>query len=110
VELGESLAEAVRREVREEVGLDVSVGDLAVAFDRVIRDADEKIEYHYILLDFVCESEEGTPHPSSDALDCAFVPLDKLGQYTMTKGTEEVIRRVHSEHRENQNRVYAPGH
>jgi 8-oxo-dGTP diphosphatase len=110
VELGESLEGAVRREVSEEVGLDVSVGDLVVALDRVIRDADGKIEYHYILLDFVCKSEEGTPHPSSDALNCAFVPIDDLGRYVMTEGTEKVIRRVYSENRGNRNRVYDPGH
>jgi 8-oxo-dGTP diphosphatase len=110
VELGESLEEAVRREVREEVGLDVSVGDLVVALDRVIRDADGKIEYHYILLDFVCESEEGTPRPSSDVLDCGFVPLDDLGRYVMTEGTEKVIRRVHATNREERSCVYDPGH
>lgn len=96
VELGESLKEAVMREVREEVGLDVTVKDLAAALDRVILDEAGKIEYHYVLLDFICEYKGGEPMPASDALACAFVSLDDLPRYSMTRGTERVIRRAHA--------------
>jgi 8-oxo-dGTP diphosphatase len=108
VELGETLHDAVRREVREEVGLDVEVGDLVAALDRVILDQAGKIEYHYILLDFVCDGKEGTPSPSSDALDCAFVSLDVLGDYPMTDGTENVIRRAYSRTRGDRGDIYGP--
>lgn len=94
VELGESLEEAVRREVREEVGLEVTVRDLVVALDRVLRDADGRIEYHYILLDFLCEAKPGEPRPASDVTDCAFVALDGLGRYAMTDGMEKVVRKA----------------
>lgn len=96
VEVGESLREAVLREVHEEVGLTVAVRDLVVALDRVIRDQTGRIEYHYILLDFLCEGQEGEPSPDSDALDCRFVPIDSLGQYEMTRGTEGAIRRAYA--------------
>ncbi len=75
VELGESLQEAIMREVREEVGLAVHVRDLVVALDRVIPDQDGRIEYHYILLDFLCECGAGEPSPASDVVACAFVPI-----------------------------------
>jgi 8-oxo-dGTP diphosphatase len=96
VELGESLQEAVAREVKEEVGLDVQVHDLVVALDRVIPDQDGKIEYHYILLDFLCESHIGEPSPASDVLDCAFVPILSLPQYDLTRGTAKAILRVYA--------------
>jgi ADP-ribose pyrophosphatase YjhB (NUDIX family) len=92
--LGESLEEAVRREVLEEVGLEVTVGDLVVALDRVIRDPAGKVEYHYILLDFYCESLRGEPSAGGDALSCAFVPVDALSIHPLTRGTEEVIHRA----------------
>jgi ADP-ribose pyrophosphatase YjhB (NUDIX family) len=97
VELGESLQEAVLREVREEVGLEVKVHDLVVALDRVIQDHAGRIEYHYILLDFLCECPDGEPSPASDVLNCAFVPLMSLARYDLTRGTEEAIQRAHAQ-------------
>lgn len=94
VEVGESLRDAVQREVREEVGLTVKVQDLIVVLDRVILDHHGKVEYHYILLDFLCEYQAGEAAPASDALECAFVALEALSQYHLTRGTEQVIRRA----------------
>jgi mutator protein MutT len=94
VELGESLEAAVRREVVEEVGLEVKVIDLVAALDRVILDPDGRIEYHYILLDFLCEVVSGHPSAASDADECRFVALEDLRLYDMTRGTEEVIKRA----------------
>lgn len=94
VELGESLEEAVCREVAEESGLEVKIVDLVAALDRVIPDASGTVEYHYILLDFLCEAKEGEPLAASDALDCRFVPLHELSGYSLTAGAQEVIRRA----------------
>ncbi len=97
VELGESLQEAVVREVKEEVGLEVQVRDLVVALDRVILDQAGTIEYHYILLDFLCECNAGEPAPASDVLACAFVPISSLSRYDLTRGTERAILRGYAQ-------------
>lgn len=106
VELGESLETAVRREVREEVGLDVKVIDLVAALDRVIYDSNSRIEYHYILLDFLCESVLGDPVAATDADESAFVPLEELPLYDLTRGTELVIKRAYQKAMEKGSSVY----
>ena len=54
VELGETLEEAIRREVLEETGLLVEPVDVVRAFDRIARDAQGRVQYHYVLVDFLC--------------------------------------------------------
>jgi 8-oxo-dGTP diphosphatase len=108
VELGESLHAAIRREVREEAGLEVEAGDVVAVLDRVIRDAQGQIEYHYILIDLLCISAYGKPCPASDALDCRFVPVDALQLYPMTRGTADVIRQAAAKARERQPVIYDP--
>ena len=78
----------------EEVGLEVRVIDLTAALDRVIFDRNGRIEYHYIVLDFLCEVISGHPNAATDADECRFVQLEDLRLYDMTRGTEEVIKRA----------------
>lgn len=94
VELGESLDTSVRREVLEEVGLEVKVIDLVAAFDHVVFDQDGRIEYHYILLDFLCEILDGHPKAGTDADEFRFVPIGELCRHDMAPGTEEIIHRA----------------
>ena len=51
VQLGEPLREAVAREVKEECAVEVAVGEIVDAIDRVVRDAEGRVQYHYIILD-----------------------------------------------------------
>ena len=94
VEVGESLEEAVKREVQEEVGLRVRVDALIAALDRVFLDEAGRIEYHYVLLDFLCVCPEGDPSPATDVMDCAFVCLNALSRYDLTEGTEQLVERA----------------
>ena len=93
VELGEALDAAVRREVREETGLDVRVGPLVEVVERVHRDATDRIEWHYVLLDYLCWLEAGEPAAASDAAEVAFAAPDELRAYGIVQATADVIRR-----------------
>jgi len=109
VELGENLQHAIRREVIEETGLEVTVNDLVAVLDRVFRDEQGKIEYHYVLLDFHCVCDDGEPFSGDDVTDCAFVNLSDLPAYQLSQGTEEVIHRVYRKMRGVDSPVYEAG-
>lgn len=94
VETGEFLDQAVRREVLEETGLVLGGVRQFEIFERIMRDAQGRAEYHYVLVDFLCEVESGTACASSDASACQWVPEQELGQYRITEGTLAVIQRA----------------
>jgi 8-oxo-dGTP diphosphatase len=91
VEVGETLATALVREVREETGLDVSVGPIVEVLDRVHHDAEGRIEYHFVILDYVCAVIGGTLAPSSDAADVCWAAIEDLPRYHLTEAALAVI-------------------
>jgi mutator protein MutT len=94
VHTGETLKEAVVREVFEETHLEVEVMALAKVLERIFRDPDGRIAYHYVLVDFLCQLVKGTLQPDSDAQEACFVPLKELASYKVVPITLEVIRRA----------------
>jgi 8-oxo-dGTP diphosphatase len=91
-ELGETVAEAVRREVREETGLDVDVFGVVGVFDLIDRDPDHRIRFHYTLIDLLAEWRSGEAVASDDAAAVAWATLDELQDYALWSETERVIR------------------
>src|SRR5215469_11405098 len=55
LELGETLRAGAEREAREETGLEVCATELLGVFERVVTDEAGRTEYHYVLIDFLCE-------------------------------------------------------
>jgi len=94
LELGESLVEGIRREVREEVGLEVRVLETVEVLDRVIYDGDGKIEYHYVLVDYVCEPLSRTLRVADDADAAEWVNRRDVSSYEITKDTPAVIEKA----------------
>src|ERR1022692_1463472 len=66
LETGESLADGVRREVREETGLEVRPLGILKVFERIMRDASGAPEYHYVLIDYICRITGGALAPGDD--------------------------------------------
>jgi ADP-ribose pyrophosphatase YjhB (NUDIX family) len=96
VETGETLDDAVRREVLEETGLRVKPVELFGIFERLMRDARGRAEYHYVLLDYVCTIIGGKLRAGDDVARVEWVTRGRLGDYKMTEGTREVIERAYS--------------
>jgi ADP-ribose pyrophosphatase YjhB (NUDIX family) len=90
LELGEELAEGVRRELKEETGLDVEPIAIVAAFDRITREG-ERVKYHYVIVDYVCRLKGGKLKPASDVTDARWVRREEMLQYNLTEMATKVI-------------------
>ncbi len=94
VELGETWREAAEREVREECGIDVTIGDVLDAFDIVERDPDGRVHYHYAIVDFMATYESGDLHATSDAAEARWVTQDEQSHFPMNPQTRALLLRA----------------
>jgi ADP-ribose pyrophosphatase YjhB (NUDIX family) len=94
VDLGETTEDAARREVREECGIGVRLAGIAGVVERVIRDADGRVRYHYVLVDYAAHPESGAIRAGTDAADVRWVAIAELGRYETTEGLAEMIHRA----------------
>ena len=94
LEVGESLIDGVRREVREEVGLEIEVGAIVEVFERITRDQQGAVRYHYVLVDFVCRPTGGALAAADDADDARWVTASELATIEVTAGTPAVIEKA----------------
>ena len=90
LELGEELAEGVRRELKEETGLDVKPLEVLAVFDRVFREG-PRVRYHYVIVDYACRLKGGRLRSASDVLDARWVRREDLPQYHLSEKATSVL-------------------
>ncbi|MCL6480434.1 MAG: NUDIX domain-containing protein [Firmicutes bacterium] len=103
LELGETLEEGVRRELREETGLNVRVLELIEVFERIFPEPEPgrspsahrpRPRYHYVILDYLCEAPEGAPRAGGDVTHVAFAAEAELDQFHLTPTALRVLRKA----------------
>jgi len=131
LEVGETLAEGVARELREETGLEVRVLDMIEVFERIFPNhatpdlsgletrvaqnlglasegqpgacagthpaptkPEKRPQYHFVIVDYLCEAVAGVPRPGSDVTEIAAVREDELGRYHLTPAATRVLRKA----------------
>ena len=94
VEIGETLDVSVVREMVEETGLQVAVGPVIDVFDRITRDAEGRVQYHYVLVDYLCWPVEGTLQAGSDVDAAVWADVSELSGYHLASTATAVIMRA----------------
>ncbi len=100
VEVGETLEIAVRREIREETGLEVEILSLVEVFQRITPDAEGRTEYHFVLMDYLCRPTSGTLLAGDDAARAQWFTESEIAGLLITPGTPKVIAKAFRENAE----------
>ena len=93
LEVGETLEAAVARELLEETGLRVEVGPVIDVFDRIMLDAGRRVQYHFVLVDYLCRVAGGRLEPGTDAAAVVIADAAQLTAFDLTQKAQEVIAR-----------------
>ncbi len=94
LELGEILEVGVAREIIEETGLEVRVGPVIEVFDRIIKDNDGRVRYHFVLVDYLCWPTGGKLQSGSDVDEAILVPVTSLKDFDLSEKATSVIARA----------------
>jgi 8-oxo-dGTP diphosphatase len=93
LEVGELVREAAVRVAREETGLTVEPGELLGVYDRILRDPDKRVQYHYVLIDFLCRRVAGDLVATRDAAEVRWFTREELPGLKLAEDALDVIRK-----------------
>lgn len=94
VQLGERVRDAGIREVREECNLDVEPEDVISVVDLILKDKEEKVKYHYVLIDYLATYIGGNLTPQSDVTDAGWFSLQELDQLEIPEVTRNILHKA----------------
>ena len=107
LELGETIAQAIERELMEETGLQVRPIELIEIYEKVLRLPHQPPQYHFVILDYLCELKGGNAQPGSDVTEVAWSTEDELDRFNLTTEARRVVKRAFAMARERQRAAHS---
>ncbi|MDY7039443.1 MAG: NUDIX hydrolase [Chloroflexota bacterium] len=89
--LGETLAQAARREAQEETGVEIEPDEPLSVTDLIQRDEEGHVRYHYVLVDLLARYVSGEPRANSDALDVRWMGIGEMDAYPISVHARRVL-------------------
>ena len=93
VETGETIKQALIREIREETGLAVEPIELIEVFERILRDTESRVQYHFVVIDYLCRILSGEASPRTDVSEIQWTRLEDLPELGITPETSSVMQK-----------------
>jgi 8-oxo-dGTP diphosphatase len=94
IEIGETAEDAVRREVVEECGIEVTVGPVLGLFEPIHRDQDGRVRYHFVVVDFLARYHSGELRAGDDAAELRWARPAELDLFALNPATRAMIDRA----------------
>lgn len=91
VQLGETLHDALHREIREECGIAIRIADFIGLYEPIIRDQEDRVAYHYVVVDYLCHWVQGDLQPGDDAQAVAWASPRNLERYELAAAARQMI-------------------
>jgi 8-oxo-dGTP diphosphatase len=91
VELGETLEEALKREIHEETSINIEIGGLVRLLDRIVYDREGRVRFHYVIADYWGWHVSGRLRADSDISDARFMEIDRIREAGLDREVEETI-------------------
>jgi 8-oxo-dGTP diphosphatase len=94
VNLGETLQQAVERELLEETGITVKANEIADVFDVIPRDPEGRVRFHYVIIDLMADYVSGQPRPDDDVSDARWIASDELKDLRINSSTLGLLKKL----------------
>jgi 8-oxo-dGTP diphosphatase len=94
VELGEQVREAAIREVKEECNIDIELKDFLGVVDLILKDKDGKVQYHYILIDYLAKYTSGFLRAQSDVSEAEWFYQHQLEKLDIPEVTLKILEKA----------------
>jgi 8-oxo-dGTP diphosphatase len=94
VDLGETLQQAVERELLEETAITVKAKDIAYVFDVISGDPEGRVRFHYVIIDLMADYVSGRPRPGDDVSDARWIAPDELNNLRINSKTLDLLRKL----------------
>ena len=90
------MVDGARREVREECGIEIEIGALVATYEPIEWDAEGRVEYHYVVIDFWAQHRQGEVNAQDDAAEAVWMDVASLTKLSLTPETREVIQTAYT--------------